>query len=137
MKFLSRSAPLVFGLVLVWRVLLLVFTVQPIPSSDCFGYDGGVINYLHGGHYCNPSMSVDFPISGRDVYATYPPVYQGVLFLWMKLFGAGLVSAMVLHLGLFAISGWITLAIIRQFFPASSGGPHRAVVFRVHVCGPA
>ena len=122
MKFLSRSAPLVFGLVLVWRVLLLVFTVQPIPSSDCFGYDGGVINYLHGGRYCNPSMSLDFPISGRDVYATYPPVYQGVLFLWMKLFGAGLVSAMVLHLVLFAISGWIALAIIRQFFPASSGG---------------
>jgi hypothetical protein len=116
-----RNPAFVLGLVLVWRVLLLVFTAQPIPANDAFGYDGGVVNFLHGGPYCNPSMALVFPISGREVYSTYPPLYQGVLLLWMDVLGASAISAMALHLVLFAISGFLTLAIIRRFFPPAAG----------------
>jgi hypothetical protein len=120
-KFFQRNPFLILGLVVLWRVLLLVFTVQPIPANDAFGYDGGVVNFLHGGGYCNPSFALVFPISGREIYSTYPPMYQAVLFVWMKLFGASVVSAMALHLALFAISGYLTLLIIKRYFPESAG----------------
>jgi hypothetical protein len=107
--------------VLVWRVLLLLFTAQPIPASDAFGYDGGVVNFLHGGGYRNPSLALVFPISGREIYATYPPLYQGAVLVWMKLFGPGVLSAMALHVALFAVSGFLILTIIRIFFPAAPG----------------
>lgn len=121
MKFFQRNPFLVLAVVLLWRVLLLLFTAQPIPANDAFGYDGAVVNFLHGGRYCNPSMALVFPISGREVYATYPPVYQAALLSWMKLFGTSVISAMSLHLALFAISGFLTLAIVRRFFPAATG----------------
>lgn len=108
----------VFGLVLAWRVLLLIFTVQPIPFNDGFGYDGAVVNYLHGSGYYNPSFSAVFPIAGHQVFAGYPPLYQGALLVWMKFFGPSVVSAMALHLALFAVSGLLTLGIVRRFFPA-------------------
>ncbi len=115
-----RQPLFILGLVLAWRVLLLLFTAQPVPGNDAFGYDGGVVNYLHGGSYCNPSMAVVFPISGKEIYATYPPLYQGVLLVWMKLFGTSVISAMTLHLALFAVSGFFTLAVIKKFFPGST-----------------
>jgi hypothetical protein len=120
-KFFQRPPLLVLAVVLLWRVLLLIFTVQPIPSNDAFGYDGAVINFLHGGAYCNPSFALLFPISGREVYSGYPPMYQAALLLWMMLFGTGMISAMILHLALFALSGFLTLAIIQGFFPAATG----------------
>jgi hypothetical protein len=121
-KFFQRNAFVVLALVLVWRILLLVFTAQPIPANDAFGYDGAVVNVLHGGRYCNPSFALMFPISGREVYATYPPLYQVALLGWMKLFGTTVISAMCLHLVLFAVSGFLTLAIVRKFFPPAAGG---------------
>ena len=121
MKFCLRNPFFVFGVVLVWRVLLLVFTAQPIPANDAFGYDGAVVNFLHGGHYCNPSFAVMFPIAGKEIYATYPPLYQGALLVWMKLFGTSVISAMALHLALFAVSGWLTLGIVKKFFPSVAG----------------
>jgi len=117
--------------VLAWRLLLLVFTAQPIPGNDAFGYDGGVVNFLHGGRYCNPSLALVFPISGKEIYATYPPLYQGALLIWMKLFGTSVVSAMGLHLALFAVSGWLVLAIVRRFFPAATGYGLTALLFFV------
>lgn len=117
MKYFPRGPLLVFAVVLAWRVLLLSFTVQPIPASDAFGYDGGVVNCLHGGGYCNPSLALVFPISGRQIYATYPPLYQGALFVWMTVFGTSVVSAIGLHLALFALSGFLVLWIVRRFFP--------------------
>ena len=129
MKFFQRQPLLVLAVVLLWRVLLLIFTVQPIPANDAFGYDGAVINFLHGGRYCNPSFALLFPISGREVYAGYPPLYQAALLLWMKLFGTGVISAMTLHLTLFAISGFLTLAIIKRFFPAAAGSSLVALLF--------
>jgi len=120
-KFRFQNPFFILGLVLLWRILLLVFTMQPVPDVDAFAYDGGVVNFLLNGHYCNPSLAVVFPISGKEIYSTYPPVYQGALLVWMKLFGTSLVSAMAMHLALFAISGFLTVAIIKRFFPAGAG----------------
>lgn len=121
MKSWVRHPLFVFGLVLLWRVLLLVFTAQPVPGNDAFGYDGAVVNFLHGGRYCNPSMALVFPISGTQVYSMYPPAYQGVLLIWMKVFGASALSAMAMHVALFAVCGFLTLEIIQRFFPAAKG----------------
>ena len=119
-KYFPRGPLLILVLVLLWRVLLLVFTVQPIPASDAFGYDGGVVNFLHGDGYRNPCLAIVFPIAGREIYATYPPLYQGALLVWMKVFGTSAVAAMGLHLALFGISGLLTVFIIRRFFPAGA-----------------
>jgi hypothetical protein len=124
-----RNPFFIFGIVLVWRVLLLIFTAQPIPGNDAFGYDGGVVNFLLTGRYCNPSLAVVFPISGTEVYATYPPLYQGALLVWMKLFGTSVISAMALHLALFAVSGFLTLTIIRKFFPSAASYAVVALLF--------
>ena len=105
MKFFQRNPVAVFGVVLAWRVLLLVFTAQPIPANDAFGYDGPVVNLLHGGRYCNPSMAIIFPIAGTEVFAMYPPLYEGVLLAWMKLLGTSVIAAMALHLTLPGKSG--------------------------------
>ena len=121
MKSRLQNPFFILGLVLIWRVLLLVFTVQPIPDPDAFAYDGGVVNFLLNGHYYNPSLAVIFPISGTEIYSTYPPLYQGALLVWMKLFGTGLISAMSMHVALFAVSGFLTVALIRKFFPAGAG----------------
>ena len=121
MKFGPRHPFFILVLVLLWRVLLLAFTAQPIPANDAFAYDGAVVNFLHGGGYCNPSLALVFPISGKEVYSMYPPLYQGVLLVWMKLFGTSVISAMAMHLVLFAVSAWLTLAMVRKFFPATTG----------------
>lgn len=129
MKFSPRNVFVVFGWVLVWRVLLLVFTAQPIPANDAFGYDGAVVNWLHGGGYRNPAYALVFPISGKQLYSMYPPLYQVVLLGWMKLFGTSVISAMALHLFLFAVAGGIVLGIVRKFFPAVSGLALAALLF--------
>ena len=129
MKFRLRDPLFMLGLVLAWRIGLLIFTAQPIPANDAFGYDGAVVNYLHGGGYYNPSFSLIFPISGRQVYAGYPPVYQGVLFIWMKLCGTSALSAMGFHLVLFAISGFLTVAIVKRYFPPAAGWGLAALLF--------
>ena len=121
MKFWTRNPAGIFGLVLLWRVLLLVFTAQPIPANDAYGYDGAVVNFLHGGGYCNPSLAVVFPISGREIYSMYPPFYQVVLLAWMKVFGTSAFSAMALHVAMFAVSGFLTLAVMKRFVPAATG----------------
>jgi hypothetical protein len=121
MKSWFREPFFVFALVLLWRLVMLVFAALPVPANDAFGYDGAVAHFLHGRGYFNPGFSVLFPISGRQIYATYPPVYQGVLLVWMKLFGTSAISAMWLHLVMFAISGSIIVDIIRRYFPRVAG----------------
>jgi len=116
----QRKLYLVFILVLIWRVGLLVFTVQPIPANDAFFFDGAVVNWLHHGAYVNPSLSEVFPISGRQVYSPYPPLYQAVAVLWMSVVGTTVVAAIALHLALFATSGFLVLSIMRRFFPDGS-----------------
>lgn len=116
MKFNLRNPLFIFGLVLLWRVALLVFTAQPIPANDAFFYDGAVVNWLRHGHYFNPAIADFFPISGTQVFSGYPPGYQVALLLWMSVFGPGVISAMALHLALFAASGLLVLAIVKKFF---------------------
>jgi hypothetical protein len=114
-----RNPFFLFGLVLLWRLALLLFTAQPIPANDAFFYDGAIVNWLHAGHYCNPAIADLFPISGTQVFSSYPPGYQAALLLWFPVFGTSVISAMALHLTLFAISGLLTLTIVKRFFPSA------------------
>jgi hypothetical protein len=103
-----------FLLVIAWKFILLVFTAQPIPANDAFGYDGAVVNYLLHGHYCNPSLLMAFPFSATQVYCIYPPLYQAVLFLWMSVFGPTVLAAMWFHFVLFVLYALTLLAIFRR-----------------------
>ena len=115
-----RNPFFLFGLVLLWRVALFVFTAQPIPADDAFFYDGAMVNWLHHGQYCNPAIADLFPISGTQVFASYPPGYQLTLLVWMPVFGTSVLSAIALHLVLFVISGVLTLLIVKKFFPPAT-----------------
>ncbi len=103
-----------FLLVMVWKFILLVGTAQPIPANDAFVYDGAVVNYLLHGHYCNPSVVLAFPYAGSHTFCIYPPFYQAVLFLWMSIFGTGVLSPMWFHFVLFGLYGLTLLASLRR-----------------------
>lgn len=120
MKFSLRNPYGVLGLVLLWRVALLAFTAQPIPANDAAFFDGAMANWFLHGHYLNPGLSVVFPISGQQVYAAYPPMYQAALLVWMKLFGSTVLSAMALHVALFAVAGFLVIHLVQKIFPAAS-----------------
>ena len=104
----------VFGVVVVWKFSLLAFFAQSIPLSDSFFYDGAVVNLLNGAGYCNPSLEIVLPISATQVFSAYPPLYQGVLWLWMSVFGTGVGAAMWLHFALFVAYGLAGLAVLRE-----------------------
>ncbi len=124
-----RNPFFLFGLVLLWRLALLLFTAQPIPANDAFFYDGAMVNWLHTGHYCNPAIADLFPISGTQIFSAYPPGYQMALLLWLPVFGTSVISAMALHLMLFAISGFLVLTIVKQFFPPEFNYAITALLF--------
>jgi hypothetical protein len=111
---LRRSAPWIFAGVFLWRLALLLFATLPVPSNDSFFYDGPVVNLLLHGKYTNPSLAPALPISGKEVFCAYPPLYQGVLLGWMALFGASAASAMTLHVALFGLYVLILFAILRR-----------------------
>lgn len=117
MKFNCRNPFHLLGLVLAWRVALLVFTAQPIPANDAYIFDGGVANWLHGGRYVIPCMSVAYPISSGQIFSLYPPVYQLPLWLWMFVFGTSAPAAMAMHLIFFATAATLTVRICQEFFP--------------------
>lgn len=98
----------------VWKVGLLLLTAQPVPVDDAFFLDGPVVNYLLHGQYCNPAIATVLPISGTEVFCGYPPLYQAVLFGWMKCFGPGGLAAMWLHVTLLAVIALTTLSILRR-----------------------
>ncbi|MFO1514525.1 MAG: hypothetical protein U1F83_16715, partial [Verrucomicrobiota bacterium] len=114
MRRLANISGITCILFLAWKVALLIFTAQPVPSNDAFFYDGPVVNYLLHGRYCNPSLAMVMPISGREVFSAYPPLYQGVLLGWMKCFGTSALAAMWLHVGLLAVFVVTVLMIFRQ-----------------------
>ena len=116
----------VFALVLLWKAALLVFTAQPIPANDSFFYDGAVVNYLVHGQYCNPSIANALPISGKEVFSAYPPLYQLALLGWMHCFGTSVLAAMGLHFALFALYAALLLATLREL---------RVPVWGVHFAG--
>lgn len=105
---------LVFGAVLLWKLLLLVFTDLPLPSNDSFFYDGAVVNLLRHGSYTNPALAQALPISGTQVFSAYPPLYQWSLMPWMWLFGSSALSTMYYHLLLFAIYALLVLAVLHR-----------------------
>jgi len=109
MRRLINVPGITFVIFFLWKVALLLFTAQPVPSNDAFFYDGPVVNYLLHGRYCNPSLAPVLPISGNEVFSAYPPLYQAVLLGWMKCFGTSALAAMWLHVGLlgsFALTVW-------------------------------
>ena len=120
MKLSWRNPFFILGLVVLWRVALLVFTAQPVPGNDAFFFDGPVSNWILHGHYYNSSLAEAFPISGRQVFSAYPPLYEAVLTPWMLIFGVSVVSAMAFHLTLIILSGFIAVAIVKKFFPTST-----------------
>ena len=128
-KFNWRNPLWTFGLVLLWRAALLVFTAQPVPANDAFFYDGAVVNWLRHGHYFNPAIADLFPISGGQVFSAYPPGYPAAALVWMTVFGTGVMSAMALHLALFAAAGFLTLAIVKKFFPPAANHGVVALLF--------
>ncbi len=105
---------LVFGLVFLWKVALFVFTAQPVPGNDAFFYDGPVVNYLLNGKYVNPALALTLPISGAEVFSAYPPLYQAVLYVWMRFFGTTALSAITFHVVLFGLYLVVMLDILRR-----------------------
>ncbi|HEX9048818.1 MAG TPA: hypothetical protein VF988_17465, partial [Verrucomicrobiae bacterium] len=59
----------------------------------------------------------------------YPPLYQAVLWGWMKLFGSSVLSAMAMHLAMFASAGFLILGLVKRFFPAATGYALAALFF--------
>ncbi len=104
------------GVILVWRVALLVFTAQPVPANDAFFFDGAVINWLLHGHYCNPSLAECYTISGRQLFSAYPPLYQAALLPWCWGCGTSALSVMWFHFALFALATVLVASIIRETF---------------------
>lgn len=92
----------VLGAVVAWKVVLLAGFGLPVPANDAFFYDGAVISALQGGAYVNATVVDAFPISGGQVFSAYPPLYQAVLWGWLRVFGVGVEQTQWLHLGLFA-----------------------------------
>jgi hypothetical protein len=119
MKERLRNPWFALGLILFWRVALLVFTAQPVPANDAFLFDGGVINWLRHGEYCNPSLIEAYPISGHLVFSAYPPIYQVVLLVWMSAFGMSAFSAMLMHFLMFSAGAFLVVRILQKNFPAN------------------
>jgi hypothetical protein len=123
---------LVFALVLVWKIALLLFSAQPVPSNDAFFYDGPVVNLLLHGKYANPSLIEALPISGGEVFCAYPPLYQLSLRGWLSIFGVSALACMFFHLFLFAIYLWTLWKIFRQLsltgWPAMVGATFILVI---------
>ena len=116
MRRLANISGITLGFYFLWKIAMLLFTSQPVPSNDSFFYDGPVVNYLLHGKYCNPALANVLPISGNEVFCAYPPLYQAVLLGWMKCFGASELSAMWLHVGLlalFAAAVWQILRVLK------------------------
>ena len=118
MTLLADSRSRVFVAVLLWKLLLLVFVWLPVPTNDSFFYDGGVVNLLLHGQYFNPSLTINYPISGRELFSAYPPLSQGILLAWMTVFGTSEFAAIALHFVLFAVYALLVLAtLIRLNLP--------------------
>jgi len=113
MRRLANISGITFLIYFLWKVVLLVFTDQPVPANDSFFYDGPVVNYLLHGKYCNPALANVLPISGNEVFCAYPPLYQSVLLGWMKCFGTSELAAMWLHVGLLALYALTVWQILR------------------------
>ena len=114
MRRLINVPGITFVIFLLWKVALLLFTAQPVPSNDAFFYDGPVVNYLLHGNYANPSLANVLPISGKEVFSAYPPLYQAVLLGWMKCLGTTALVAMWCHVVLLGVFAFLVWKIFQQ-----------------------
>ena len=114
MRWLDSKPGTVFTIFVGWKLALLLFTVQPIPSNDAYFYDGAVVNLLNGGAFINPSIAIGRPYSGTEFFSPYPPLYQGVLLGWMKVFGTSARSAVGLHVFLMVMWSGLIYQILRR-----------------------
>jgi hypothetical protein len=114
MRRLMSISGISFVLFIVWKVSLFLFTVQPIPANDAYFYDGAVVNALHGGKFANPTVAIARPYSGTELFSAYPPLYQGVLLCWMKVFGTSARSAVGLHVLLIALWAFLVYRTLRR-----------------------
>jgi len=119
MSLITDPRSRVFAAVLLWKFLVLVLFWQPIPTNDAFFYDGGVVNYLLHGQYVNPSLAINYPISGHQLFSAYPPLSQGILLIWMRLFGTSVFAAMTLHYVLYVLYALLLLGVLRRTLPES------------------
>src|SRR5438105_4652340 len=111
---MAKIPGITFALFLVWKVGLLLTTSQPVPFCDAFFYDGPVVNYLLHGAYCNPALAAALPISGTELYSTYPPLHQLALLIWMSVFGTSALSAMWYQLVLLAGFTVVTYSTLKM-----------------------
>ena len=125
---LRHRPGIVIALVLLWKAILLVFTAQPVPANDSFFYDGAVVNWWWHGQYCNPSLANALPISGREIFTAYPPLYQFVLWGWLQGAGPSALAVMWLHFLLFALYAGLLLAALREL-RVPAGAVHFASLF--------
>lgn len=114
MRRLLNHPALTFVALLAWKVALLVFTTQPIPSNDSYFYDGAVVNSLHGGAFVNPTVAIARPYSGTEFFSAYPPLYQAVLYGWMSVCGTSAASATGLHVVLVLTFALLVYSILRR-----------------------
>lgn len=112
MRRLLAHPALIFAALLAWKVILFLFTMQPIPANDAYFYDGAVVNAMHGGAFVNPTVAISRPYSGTEFFSPYPPLYQFVLHGWMRVFGASAAAAIGLHV---MLVGVFTVLVYRMF----------------------
>lgn len=111
---MRKNPWLVFGLIFLWKIVLFVVSVQPIPANDAFFYDGAAVHKLLYGGFYNPTLAQAFPICGTQFFSAYPPLYQIPLLAWMSLFGVSAKSVMALHLVLFGGYMLVLLVIFKR-----------------------
>lgn len=111
--FIERPA-MVFAAVLLWKLLLLAIFALPPPSNDSFFYDAPAVNLIVRGKFAAPPLELALPISAREAFSAYPPLYPLAMAAWMKVWGTSAVAAMWLHWLLFAASAVLVLATCRR-----------------------
>lgn len=111
----------VFGAILAWKLLLLVFAQLPPPSNDSFFYDAAAVNLASHGKFAAPSLGLALPISANETFSAYPPLYPLTMAAWMKLCGTSALSSMWLHWLLFAAAAGLVFATGRKLgLPAAT-----------------
>lgn len=114
MKNCWRNPALVLGLVVAWRLVLLLLTQQPIPANDAYFFDGPAVNAVNHGRFCNPSIDYFTPYSATNIFCAYPPTYPLTMRVWMTAAGTGVMSAMTFHMLLFAVYAAMLLVLFRE-----------------------
>ncbi len=81
------------------------------PMNDSGFYDQPALQHFWHGEFRAPFLEHAFPICGGQLFCAYPPVYPGMVRLWMALFGDGTGGVIWLHALLWsaqaAVVAWV------------------------------